>query len=68
MMTITKAMCWTIVAKTLDSSGIGLVIYQKPTSSVCYEKRKQKNPPLCENHERKNSSWYMLQFFVFLSH
>ncbi|TKY45248.1 methyltransferase PMT23 [Spatholobus suberectus] len=54
MVTVTKAMCWTIVAKTLDSSGIGLIIYQKPTSSSCYQERKESTPPLCENKGRKN--------------
>ncbi|WVZ07800.1 hypothetical protein V8G54_021146 [Vigna mungo] len=46
MVTVTKAMCWSVVAKTLDSSGIGLVIYQKPTSSSCYQERKENTPPL----------------------
>ncbi|TKY47573.1 methyltransferase PMT23 [Spatholobus suberectus] len=58
MVTVTKAMCWTVVAKTLDSSGIGLVIYQKPTSSSCYQERKESTPPLCENNYRKNITWY----------
>ncbi|XP_004491015.1 probable methyltransferase PMT23 [Cicer arietinum] len=58
MVAITKAMCWKVVAKAHDSSGIGLVIYQKPTSSSCYEKRKENNPPLCQNQDGKNSSWY----------
>ncbi|KAL2333437.1 hypothetical protein Fmac_014650 [Flemingia macrophylla] len=58
MVTVTKSMCWTVVAKTLDSSGIGLVIYQKPTSSSCYQERKESTPPLCENKDRKNISWY----------
>ncbi|CAL0327921.1 unnamed protein product [Lupinus luteus] len=58
MVTVTKAMCWNVVAKTVDSSGIGLVIYQKPTSISCYEKRKENNPPLCTYNDRKNSSWY----------
>ncbi|XP_020226651.1 probable methyltransferase PMT23 [Cajanus cajan] len=58
MVTVTKSMCWTVVAKTLDSSGIGLVIYQKPTSSSCYQERKESTPPLCENNDRKNISWY----------
>ncbi|KAG4962205.1 hypothetical protein AAZX31_14G054900 [Glycine max] len=58
MVDITKAMCWKVVAKGHDSSGIGLVIYQKPTSSSCYEKREGNNPPLCENKDGKNSSWY----------
>ncbi|KAG5081408.1 hypothetical protein AAZX31_02G247500 [Glycine max] len=58
MVDITKAMCWKVVAKGHDSSGIGLVIYQKPTSSSCYEKREENNPPLCENKDGKNISWY----------
>jgi predicted lipoprotein with Yx(FWY)xxD motif len=63
MVAITKAMCWKVVAKADDSSGIGLVIYQKPTSSSCYEKRAENNPPLCENADGKNSSWF-LSFFL----
>lgn len=66
MVTVTKEMCWTVVAKTLDSSGIGLVIYQKPTSSSCYEKRKKNNPPICKNNERKQNSWYMPVFMLLL--
>ncbi|KAG2406725.1 methyltransferase protein [Vigna angularis] len=59
MVTVTKAMCWSVVAKTLDSSGIGLVIYQKPTSSSCYQERKENTPPLCEYSDKKSvSSWY----------
>ncbi|KAI4306866.1 hypothetical protein L6164_030109 [Bauhinia variegata] len=58
MVTITKAMCWTTVAKTVDSGGIGLVMYQKPTTTSCYENRKEKNPPLCNKKDGKNSSWY----------
>ncbi|KAK7300492.1 hypothetical protein RJT34_11337 [Clitoria ternatea] len=58
MVAITKAMCWKVVAKARDSSGIGLVIYRKPTSSSCYKKREENNPPLCEIKDGKNSSWY----------
>ncbi|XP_045800839.1 probable methyltransferase PMT23 [Trifolium pratense] len=58
MVTVTTNMCWTVVAKTFDSSGIGLVIYQKPISSSCYEKRKKNNPPICKNNERNQISWY----------
>ncbi|GMY08283.1 probable methyltransferase PMT23 [Fagus crenata] len=46
MVALTKSMCWKVVARTVDSSGIGLVIYQKPVSTSCYLKRKDKNPPL----------------------
>ncbi|KAM7499400.1 hypothetical protein LguiA_023814 [Lonicera macranthoides] len=55
---LTEAMCWKEVAKSFDSSGIGLVIYQKPVSSSCYRERKENNPPLCDQNTRQNSSWY----------
>ncbi|KAJ7959609.1 S-adenosyl-L-methionine-dependent methyltransferases superfamily protein [Quillaja saponaria] len=58
MVTVTESICWKVVAKTVDSSGIGLVIYQKPVSSSCYERRRESNPPLCEQKDKKNSSWY----------
>lgn len=58
MVTLTEAMCWKVVAKTSDLSGIGLVIYQKPDSYSCYNKRKEDNPPLCDQKDDHNSSWY----------
>jgi hypothetical protein len=58
MVALTKSMCWKVVAKTVDSSGIGLVIYQKPVSPSFYGKRKENNPPLCGQKDTKNSSWY----------
>ncbi|KAL4594222.1 hypothetical protein ACB092_12G005400 [Castanea dentata] len=60
MVALTKSICWKVVARTLDSSGIGLVIYQKPVSPSCYDKRKNNNyPPLCDQKDGKNSSWYV---------
>ncbi|KAM3729345.1 hypothetical protein ACB098_12G004400 [Castanea mollissima] len=60
MVALTKSICWKVVARTIDSSGIGLVIYQKPVSPSCYEKRKNNNyPPLCDQKDGKNSSWYV---------
>lgn len=59
MVALTKSICWKVVAKTVDSSGIGLVIYQKPLSSSCYEKRQESNPPLCEQQDEKNVPWYV---------
>ncbi|KAK4579577.1 hypothetical protein RGQ29_029304 [Quercus rubra] len=60
MVALTKSMCWKVVARTVDSSGIGLVIYQKPVSPSCYEKRKNNNyAPLCDQKDGKNSSWYV---------
>ncbi|XP_059666783.1 probable methyltransferase PMT23 [Cornus florida] len=58
MVALTESICWKVVAKTLDISGVGLVIYQKPVSSSCYAKRKENNPPLCDQSYRQNSSWY----------
>lgn len=59
MVALTKSICWKEVAKTVDSSGIGLVIYQKPVSNSCYEGREENNPPLCDEKKRQNSSWYI---------
>ncbi|GFY83482.1 S-adenosyl-L-methionine-dependent methyltransferases superfamily protein [Actinidia rufa] len=59
MVTLTESMCWKVVAKTVDASGIGLVIYQKPVSSSCYKERKENNPPVCDPNDRSNSSWYV---------
>ncbi|GLT26254.1 hypothetical protein SLA2020_013360 [Shorea laevis] len=58
MVNLTTAMCWKVVAKTVDSTGIGLVIYQKPVSYSCYEKRKENFPPLCDPKDQQNVSWY----------
>lgn len=59
MVALTEAICWKVVAKNVDSSGIGLVIYEKPISSSCYELRKENNPPLCDESSRPNNSWYV---------
>ncbi|KAG8390136.1 hypothetical protein BUALT_Bualt01G0052100 [Buddleja alternifolia] len=59
MVALTESMCWSVVAKTyFDSSQIGLVIYQKPVSSTCYQNRKKSEPPLCDQASRRNISWY----------
>ncbi|KAL3837772.1 hypothetical protein ACJIZ3_022363 [Penstemon smallii] len=60
MVAITESICWKVVAKTFyESSQIGVVIYQKPVSSSCYENRKGNNPPLCDQAIRPNNSWYV---------
>ncbi|XP_022871830.1 probable methyltransferase PMT23 [Olea europaea var. sylvestris] len=59
MVALTEAVCWKVVVKTFFvTSHIGVVIYQKPVSSSCYENRKENNPPLCDHASRPNSSWY----------
>ncbi|CAN1172917.1 Probable methyltransferase PMT23 [Linum perenne] len=58
MVALTESMCWNVVAKTTDSTGIGMVIYQKPESPSCYEKRRENKPPLCDQNNNQNVSWY----------
>ncbi|KAI3904716.1 hypothetical protein MKW92_038335 [Papaver armeniacum] len=58
MVALTESICWKVVAKTVDATGIGLVIYQKPVSNVCYEERKVNDPPLCHPMEKRKPSWY----------
>ncbi|CAA2998326.1 probable methyltransferase PMT23 [Olea europaea subsp. europaea] len=59
MVALTEALCWKVVVKTFfDSSQVGLVVYQKPVSSSCYENRKENNPPLCDLSNQPNNSWY----------
>ncbi|XP_052186479.1 probable methyltransferase PMT23 [Diospyros lotus] len=59
MVSLTQSICWKVAAKTVESSGIGLVIYQKPVSSSCYENRKDNKPPICDPSTRQNISWYV---------
>ncbi|CAN0888435.1 Probable methyltransferase PMT23 [Linum grandiflorum] len=58
MVALTESMCWKVVAKTMDSTGIGLVIYQKPESPSCYEKRRKNDPPVCDQNDKHTISWY----------
>nr|XP_043631368.1 probable methyltransferase PMT23 [Erigeron canadensis] len=58
MVALTEAICWKVVSKSVDSSGIGLVIYEKPHSSFCCESRKENHPPLCDENTRLKTSWY----------
>lgn len=64
-MSVINSMCWKVVARTVDSSGIGIIIYQKPTSPDCYGKRDPNTPPLCQEKDGKNSSWYLTIYVVF---
>ncbi|KAH9309304.1 hypothetical protein KI387_037215, partial [Taxus chinensis] len=59
MMDLTESMCWKLVLKTMDSTGIGIAIYQKPTSNTCYIKRKENDPPICEDNDSPDAAWYV---------
>lgn len=59
MVALTESICWKTVKKSMYSLGIGAVMYQKPISNSCYEKRVENNPPLCNEKNRAGISWYM---------
>ncbi|KAK8302384.1 hypothetical protein V6Z12_D04G083600 [Gossypium hirsutum] len=60
MVALTQSICWKVVAKrdNFDSTEIGLVIYQKPSSYSCYAHDRTKRPPLCDRKTKKEVSWY----------
>jgi SAM-dependent methyltransferase len=58
MAKLTKAMCWQIVARTKDTvDQVGLVVFRKPVSNGCYDKREQQEPPLCDASDEPNAAW-----------
>lgn len=60
MSSLTKSMCWNLIAKNKDRvNGVGVAIYQKPTSNTCYELRRKQDPPLCEETDDPNAAWYI---------
>lgn len=60
MSALTKSMCWNLVEKKKDRvNGVGIAIYQKPTSNTCYELRRNQDPPLCEESDDPNAAWYV---------
>ncbi|KAJ1263315.1 hypothetical protein BS78_09G174300 [Paspalum vaginatum] len=58
MVTLTKSICWRTAVKSQDINGIGVVIYQKPTSNSCYAERKTNEPPLCSEKDGSRFPWY----------
>ncbi|KAG2618652.1 hypothetical protein PVAP13_3NG079718 [Panicum virgatum] len=58
MVTLTKSICWRTVVKSEVVNGIGVVIYQKPTSNSCYAERKANEPPLCSKTDGSRFPWY----------
>lgn len=58
MSKLTKQMCWKLVKKDKDTvNGVGVAIYQKPSSNECYEQRSQDEPPLCQKSDDPNAAW-----------
>ncbi|XP_008241902.1 PREDICTED: probable methyltransferase PMT27 [Prunus mume] len=60
MSVLTASMCWEVVAIKNDKVNlVAAAIYRKPTSNQCYEQRKQKQPPMCNNDDDPNAAWYV---------
>ncbi|CAJ2676826.1 unnamed protein product [Trifolium pratense] len=58
MKALTKAMCWKVVNISKDKlNGVGIAVYQKPTSNECYEQRSKNEPPLCQDSDDSNAAW-----------
>ncbi|PKA57104.1 putative methyltransferase PMT26 [Apostasia shenzhenica] len=58
MSALTRTMCWEMVTKRRDATNkVGLAIYKKPSDNICYEKRKQKSPSLCQDSDDQNAAW-----------
>lgn len=68
MVNLTESMCWKAVARGVDRSRIGLVVFQKPVSYSCYEKRRENYPPLCDKKDELNSSWYTFEYIIYCHH
>ncbi|XP_010270332.1 PREDICTED: probable methyltransferase PMT26 isoform X2 [Nelumbo nucifera] len=62
MSAMTKSMCWELVTIKKDTvNGVGAAIYRKPTSNVCYDKRPQNEPPLCQESDDANAACVPLE-------
>ncbi|XP_048334961.2 probable methyltransferase PMT26 [Ziziphus jujuba] len=58
MKKLTKAICWELVTISKDTlNGVGAAIYRKPTSNECYEKRSEKEPPICPESDAPDAAW-----------
>ncbi|KAL9233343.1 hypothetical protein vseg_008360 [Gypsophila vaccaria] len=58
MTKLTKQMCWKLIKKEKDTvNGVGIAIYQKPSTNECYEKRSTSEPPFCEESDDRNAAW-----------
>lgn len=58
MSKLTEQMCWKLVKKEKDTvNGVGIAIYQKPSTNECYDQRSQNEPPMCEQSDDRNAAW-----------
>lgn len=66
MVALTESICWKTVVKTVDSTGIGVVIYQKPVSNSCYSERKAEEPAMCDKKYIRRTSWYSVECYNYI--
>jgi hypothetical protein len=60
MVAVTNAICWKVTVKVVGiSSGVGFVVYQKPTSNSCYEARPANSTLICPNEDNPDAAWYI---------
>ncbi|XP_077249786.1 putative methyltransferase PMT26 [Tasmannia lanceolata] len=58
MSQLTKSMCWEMVKVTKDRvNEVGVAIFKKPSSNICYKKRLENKPPLCPETDDPNAAW-----------
>ncbi|GAB2277303.1 hypothetical protein Dimus_012011 [Dionaea muscipula] len=58
MSTLTKSICWELIAKEKDPvNAIGIAVYRKPVSNECFEQRSSSDPPMCQQSDDRNAAW-----------
>ncbi|KAL9235009.1 hypothetical protein vseg_009812 [Gypsophila vaccaria] len=58
MSKLTKQMCWKLLKKEKDTvNGVGIAIFQKPSTNDCYEQRSKSEPPVCQKTDDRNAAW-----------
>lgn len=60
MLRLTAKMCWSLQSRTTDQdTGIGVAIFKKTSSNMCYDQRSTNFPPVCEKDDKPDAAWYV---------
>nr|URM60713.1 NF-YB family protein [Gymnema sylvestre] len=58
MKKLTKLMCWETVTVNKDKvNGVGVAVFQKPSTNECYGQRSANEPPVCSESDDPNAAW-----------